>query len=534
MDGQILAQSLVTLKGTELRMVYALFLKTNIGHLLSSKTKDVLSRLSKEESDNFTYHLEQEVKKLNNVEDHVLQVDLFLEITKLLKLRGTKYTLAKEMEDQCYVITREVYQQLLKQDKEFKVFVDKELHSSELQQMVKYQMSKVFNELDYSIHDFDTKDQMKFASQVNDYLQSLPEEQQAKIKEKLGIDDLTDEMVSKAIATSGTSIVFAIIVEISGFAFYTTATSIIASFSGFFGITLPFGVYTGLTSTIAVLANPLFIAPILLGGGALLFNHQNKSLKRKLLPIIVMQITLPFMSQRGDEVSFEFFKAEWNQRFQKYNKLHAELEIADVAEQKLKGNISKTYEQISNLQSQINNVEQQIGEEKQQIYFALKTINLEELEINDAFRKNREEYKSIKNRLHNLQHGKKVNCVNDGIFKKIGNTFSNFASSLDIKEEEKKVAVCLNKMVQDVLDSTSSFKQKEREKIEAGMMQLIELRQSKDEKMNYKNSLVSALGQVNQDQRRLKQEIKTMAKQNYGLEHINTSSQELQLVSEKR
>lgn len=76
-------------------------------------------------------------------------------------------------------------------------------------------------------------------------------------------------MVRKAIATSGTSIVFAIIVEVSGFAFYTTATSLVATFAGLFGLTLPFGFYTGLTSTIEVLANPLFIIPLLLGGGIL-------------------------------------------------------------------------------------------------------------------------------------------------------------------------------------------------------------------------------------------------------------------------
>lgn len=34
--------------------------------------------------------------KLRHTEDHVLQVDLFLEMTKLLKLRGTKYTWSKK------------------------------------------------------------------------------------------------------------------------------------------------------------------------------------------------------------------------------------------------------------------------------------------------------------------------------------------------------------------------------------------------------------------------------------------------------
>lgn len=77
-------------------MVYALLIKTNIGYILSSKTKDIISKLSKEESDNFTYYLEQEVNKLRNVENQVLQVDLFLKMTRLLKSRGTKYKLEKK------------------------------------------------------------------------------------------------------------------------------------------------------------------------------------------------------------------------------------------------------------------------------------------------------------------------------------------------------------------------------------------------------------------------------------------------------
>jgi hypothetical protein len=533
LDDQILAKSLVTLKGTDLRMVYALLHKTNIGHLLSSKTKDVLSKLSREESDNFTNHLEQEVKKLRSVKDEVLQVDLFLEMTKLLTLRGTKYILEKEIEDQCRLIISDVYQQLLKQDKKFKLFTEKELDSTKLQQMVKYQMSKVFNELDDSFKDFTIEDQTKFASQVNEYIQSLPEEKQSKIKEKLGINDLTDEMVRKAIAASGTSIVFAIIVEISGFAFYTTATSLVATFAGVFGITLPFGVYTGLTSTIAVLANPLFFIPVLLGGGALLVNHQNKSLKKKLLPIIVMQIALPFMSKGADDISFDSFILEWNQRFQEYGNLHMELKSENSEEQKLQSNISKTKHEIKNLNSQISNEEHQISVEKQQIYSTLKSSNIEELEINEAFQNNMREYQRINNKIRSLKQAKRVNQSRDGFLKKIGNKFSNVGTWLDIRDEEKKVDECLYRMVENVLQSTSSFKRQEREKIKARDKHLRELHQSIEKKSKHKNSLESILKQVNQNQRSIRKNIKAMEKEHYGLEHLNASTRQFQLVSGK-
>lgn len=205
-----------------------------------------------------------------------------------------------------------------KQDKQFQYFAENETGTSKLQQIIKYQMNKLFQELNHRFNDFSIDGQTKFIAQVNEYIQSLPEEKQSKIKEKLGIDDLTDEVIRKVMVTSGVSFLFAGIVEVSGFAFYTAATSLLASAASLLNITLSFGVYTKLTSTIAILSNPMFFIPLLLGGGALLVNFENKSLKKKLLPIIIMQITLPYMSGKTEEASFERFIQEWNRRYGEY------------------------------------------------------------------------------------------------------------------------------------------------------------------------------------------------------------------------
>ena len=63
MDGQVLAKSIMSLQGKDLRVVYALFSKTNLGNLVSSKAKDTLAKLSKEESNHFINHLEEEAEK---------------------------------------------------------------------------------------------------------------------------------------------------------------------------------------------------------------------------------------------------------------------------------------------------------------------------------------------------------------------------------------------------------------------------------------------------------------------------------------
>ena len=514
MDGQILSNSLISLTGTDLRMVYALLLKTNIGHLVSSKTKDVLS---KEKSDYFSQHLEQEVKKLETVSDEVLQVDLFLEMTKLLKLKGTNYTQRREIQEQCSVIVNMVHFHLQKQDKRFRAFSKNESSSTKLQQMIQYLMRKVFSELDDSFKDFSLAEQTKFASQVNGYIQSLPIEKQQIIMEKIGINQLTDEMIRKTIAAIGPSIVFAILVEVSGFAFYTTATSLVATFAGLLGLALPFGIYTGLTSTIAVLANPLFIIPLLLGGGAFLINHQNKSLKNKLLPIILIQIALPYMSNGGNEVSFDLFTQEWNRRIQEYRNLHTELEKVEAEQLMVRKMITEVETQLKDLFSKMTNEMERVKMEKDKIYSALKASSLKELDINPSFSIHRKQYLELSDYLQSMNHAKKSVFQKDHFIKKIGSRFSTFTATSDRRGDEKKLKILLYLMVEDVVSSQHIFKQNEREIIKNSQQKIDQLRKRIEKENETLKTLEARLKTWNQNHSSLTQAKKRMEKENHGL-----------------
>jgi hypothetical protein len=516
-DGTIFANSLISLTGKDLRMVYALLCKTNIGHLLSSKTKDIFSS---EEGDHFTKHLEAEVEKLDNFDDEVLQVNLFLELTRLLKLRGTKYSLQKEIEDQCTHIINDVYLEYKKQDKHFRLFTSNQSNSNKLQQMVTFQMSKVFSSLDGSFQDFSIENQTKFAAQVNDYIQSLPEEKQVKIKEKLGINDLTDEMVRNVIATSGTSIVFAIIVEVSGFAFYTTATSLVATFAGLFGLTLPFGFYTGLTSTIAVLANPLFIIPLVLGGGALLVNLQNRSLKKKLLPIIVMQIALPYMSKDSESISFHSFIQEWEKRYEKKVTLHTELGKIVSEKKDVQDRIAVKETIIKEYLKQMSEAQNQLQLEKQRIQSDLESTNLDLLQISDPFLRHKCEYQKTIEEIGQLENSKKSGSTVHGFFERIGNTFSNFSTSFDIRDKEKQAVSTLEKMVEDILLSNSSYMQAEREQVKRLNGRINHLKIVKKAEELSKKELEEMLKKLIQQQHNFTQKLSDHEKENYGLEHL--------------
>lgn len=460
LDGQILAGSIVSLKGRDLRMVYALLCKTNLRHLLSSKTKGLFS---KEGQDHFTKHLEDEVKKIESKDDHELQVDLFLKMTELLKLKGKKYTLRKSIEDQCEMIVNKVYEQVQKRDKQFRLFVEDQSQSSKLQQMIRFQMSNVFRELDGGFQDFPLEDQMKFASQVNEYIHSLPEEKQRIIQEELDIPELTDLMIGKAIMMNGTSMVFAIIAEVSGSAFYSTATSLVSRFANLFGFTLPISFYTGVTSTIAVLTNPLFMLPLLIGGGAILINHQNKSLKKKLLPIILLQVSLPYMNNEEEDSNFEPFIQEWARRYNQYRSNLVELDRIESEQKELMEAILHNDSVIKDYERQIGEESEKIKETKQHIQSALGALNLDGLEISSSFEKHKLEYEEVVAKIKELKEDREQSPATSSFLRKISSGLTNLANPLDILEEEKKLDLILEEMVNDILLSKSSLFKAERE-----------------------------------------------------------------------
>lgn len=526
MDGQILANGLMSLHGTDLRMVYALLCQTNIGHLLSSKTKDFFS---KEEQDHFTLHLTSEVGKLATIDDDELRVNLFLELTKLLKLRGTKYAVHKEIEDQCQIIVQDVYDLLVKQDKQFRAFTERSSSATQLQQMITFQMSKVFNELDHSFHEFTAEDQSRFAAQVNEYIQSLPEDKQFKIKEKLGVNDLTDDVVRKAIATSGTSIVFAIIVEVSGFAFYTTATSLVASFAGLFGLTLPFGFYTGLTSTIAILANPLFLLPLLLGGGVLLINQQNKALKKKLLPIIVMQIALPYMSMGGLEPSYEGFITEWQRRYREYEHLHAKQQHVKQKQAAAEAIVHERIQQINALRQRIVSQLGEMSQIKQSVVAQLKLSNVASLSISPAFAEYVLQYMNVMQTLDKLREAKSNRSNSMTFFERLGSQFKNMTLSLDIHDEQKKLEPILSSMAQEVLAAANiSFMHAERERFHIIKAEVDRLSARKANEELERDAQQAIVKQLNQQLRQLDQHIKEQEKAHYGLADLAMNASKLE------
>ena len=120
MDGRVFAHALLQTTGEELRAVYSLLFKTNIMSMMTAKTKD----LFKKETDHFNESLQAEVKKLARYSDAELQVKLLTEMVRALELKGLNYHDIRDIESQSEAIVQALHEQMLKDDKEYKAFME--------------------------------------------------------------------------------------------------------------------------------------------------------------------------------------------------------------------------------------------------------------------------------------------------------------------------------------------------------------------------------------------------------------------------
>ena len=318
MNGGTFAHALLQTTGEELRMVYALVFKTNIVGMITAKTKGFFSQ----DTDHFNESLKDEVKKLGCYTDVELQVKLLTEMERALELKGVSYNHPQDIERQSEVIIQSLHKQMLKDDKDYASFIESVDEQEPYQLLVQYQMQKLFSAFHEKFRELSEEQSTDFTEKIKNLLIDLPLEKQHLLKQKLGIDELTNEAIRSAILMQGSVVVLSVIVEVAGFSAYTVLTTAIAATMALVGVTLPFGVYTFATTLFSMIVNPFILIPLALGGGGLLLKHQNKSLKKKLLPVGILQITLPIIAQnRVGEIDSAPFIEHWQKQVERYEEL---------------------------------------------------------------------------------------------------------------------------------------------------------------------------------------------------------------------
>lgn len=525
MEGRVLSDSLVCLSGNDLRMVYSLFCKTSVIDLLRTKAKE---KLNSDLQNQFIEHLNHEVKNLEDVPDSRLQVKLLLQIMKTLDIKGQRLELKRELDDMCESIIQQVYSNMIEEEG-FKQFSERNAHLDKVKQMIHYQMTLLLRQVDQKIHETSTKNQEDFVEEIKAYIQKLPAEKQQQVKEKLGIDELTNSVLKKFISTSGVSLLFAGLVEVTGFAFYTTATTLLASIVGLVGITLPFAVYTTLTSVIAVLASPFFIIPVLFGGGAFFVHHQNKKLKKKLLPVVLVQIILPYLSEENKiRVSHNHrsFFEEWKKQKNDYL---ATTIVADEAKRRITSmekemkNKNQSINKARDLQSSLK---KDIKGLRDKIYQALENTDLSSIHGNPSFEEKKNILISLQKNILDMELSKKSSRSIGGFGEKAQNMFFNLKKDYQITSKEVDAKNIRWRLVDILLESDMSFLENKRhqmdflqKQIEGAKEEESFLKKERDKLAQDKKELEKMLSQC-------KDLLKEKEKEFYGMSHLVFTDEE--------
>ena len=126
--------------------------------------------------------------------------------------------------------------------------------------------------------DLDNSKQKKVLEDMVNKLNNLSPDELKEFKDKMNIDEVTNDSVKKILLGGGIYSMFAGAVGVVGFPAYLFLTSFIAGISSIIGITLPFGVYTGATSVMAFLSS--WFLPIILAGGWFFSNKYTKKLRK--------------------------------------------------------------------------------------------------------------------------------------------------------------------------------------------------------------------------------------------------------------
>ena len=126
--------------------------------------------------------------------------------------------------------------------------------------------------------DLDNSKQKKVLEDMVNKLNNLSPDELKEFKDKMNIDEVTNDSVKKILLGGGIYSMFAGAVCVVGFPAYLFLTSFIGGISSIIGITLPFGVYTGATSVMAFLSS--WFLPIVLAGGWFFSNKYTKKLRK--------------------------------------------------------------------------------------------------------------------------------------------------------------------------------------------------------------------------------------------------------------
>lgn len=413
MDGQSLSQALVKLSGDDLRGVFALLCKTNLLNLITTRTKDLLSS---KESNHFSKLLEEEAAKLRGKTDEELRLALFLELTKIARLKGNSYDSHKEIEDKCQEIVDWAFIQFQKKNKDFLPFF-KENQFTKLEAMINWQLKQVLKEKLTKLSE----------KEIIDYVNGLPIDQHVMV------------------------------------------------------------------------------------------NHQNTSLRKQLLPIVLMQIAVPYFTDPVlAHYDLDLITNEWSSRLKAYKKLlhdlkenESEQNVVNEKIRVLKEELQtvemekrKRENSISNLKG---NIKVQLLNDKSRPFFKILTDDL------DMYRK---EIILLERKMVMEKN------ASSGFWGSIKTSIKTSSFQTEITNLKSKVDWIYDEMVESIVRGTVPYAQDYVAEISGLQSEVNELREEISSLQIQLSHQTDDLTSLKTIENSLRKKIKDTEAETYGLEHL--------------
>jgi hypothetical protein len=307
-DAQILASALATARSHTRASLLALLDETSLTSVLWGRFSDWKDKQDSGKS--FAMALEERTKELAGQPEELLLLSLYGALNSITGIAPRSYAAPQDFTDNCEDLLVAVIKMAHKHDSNFT--------GTTLHELVQHQSRVMFGQLETNFAELDPDGQKRFMENIREFVGSLPEEQRMTLLKELRVDELSDQCLRTIITNGALGSAFAATVGVGGFSFYIGASSLLASMAGLVGITLPFGMYTALSSAIAVFANPLFLLAALGGGGYWLISGKNKVLKEKLLPMVITSLVVSDLcKETGGDDTTEKAISLWQDDWQK-------------------------------------------------------------------------------------------------------------------------------------------------------------------------------------------------------------------------
>ncbi|WP_186429691.1 hypothetical protein [Clostridium sp. BSD9I1] len=146
---------------------------------------------------------------------------------------------------------------------------------------------KVLSSIQKELNTQNQEEAEKTIKEIEKNIENISEHDREKLKEVLGIQNLTGKEIRKVLMKTGTPALIIGTMSATGFGAFMGLTTIIhAVFTTILGITLPFAVYTGATSALSFILGPAGVA-FVAGTTVWQFTKGNKKLKNEMLAQLV-------------------------------------------------------------------------------------------------------------------------------------------------------------------------------------------------------------------------------------------------------